>query len=395
MKASRPASAGELPARVIRRLKAPLPGRFAPRQCRSALYGIGLIALSSLSFGTAMAHEGSILPPSSTVASTVPVPTNGDLNPYGIAFVPSGVPSTGALKPGDVVVSNFNAASNQQGTGTTIVKLVTDGAPVTFFQGQNLGLTTALAVLKSGYMLVGNLPTTTGGAIASTGSLLVINPQGGLLSTLKDSTLLDGPWDMTVAVDGTSQVTAFVSNVLNGTVARIDISIGTSGAMLLKSSRIIASGYAHRTDPAALVVGPTGLAYDAAHDLLYVASTNDNAVFAVSGALARTRDDGPGRIVYQDNEHLHGPLALALAPNGDLVTANGDAVNPPDSQHASEIVEFTPEGRFVAQMQVDPTVGAAFGLAFGLSSTGQSQLAAVNDSTNTATVWTLRRHHGE
>lgn len=57
------------------------------------------------------------------------------------------------------------------------MKLVTDGNPVTFFQGQNLGLTTALAVLKSGYVLVGNLPTTNGTAITSTGSLLVITPK--------------------------------------------------------------------------------------------------------------------------------------------------------------------------------------------------------------------------
>jgi len=49
-----------------------------------------------------------------------------------------------------------------------------------------------------------------------------------------------------------------------------------------------------------------------------------------------------------------------------------------------------PQGRFIAQMQVDPTPGSAFGLAFGLSSSGQSQFAAVNDNTNTATVWTLR-----
>ncbi|AXW63356.1 hypothetical protein CJO94_03670 [Ralstonia solanacearum] len=327
------------------------------------------------------------MPPASTVASTVP--TNGDLNPYGIAFVPAGVPAGSALQPGDVVVSNFNAASNKQGTGTTIVKLVTDGNPVTFFQGQNLGLTTALAVLKSGYVLVGNLPTTNGTAITSTGSLLVITPQGALLSELKDPTLLDGPWDMTVIIDKGPQVTAFVSNVLNGTVARIDLNIGASGATLLNSSHIVASGYAHRPDLAALVVGPTGLAYDAAHDVLYVASTNDNAVFAVSRAAALTHDNGPGRVIYQDSTHLHGPLALALAPNGDLVTANGDAINP-DPNQSSEIVEFTPEGRFVAQMQVDPTAGSAFGLAFGLSSSGQLQFAAVNDNTNAATVWTLR-----
>ena len=57
----------------------------------------------------------------STIASTVP--HNGDLNPYGIAFVPPGFPSGGILKPGDVIVANFNNGSNLQGTGTTIVKV--------------------------------------------------------------------------------------------------------------------------------------------------------------------------------------------------------------------------------------------------------------------------------
>jgi hypothetical protein len=386
MKALRQVSSLDPLADVTRLMKPKRAFHAAVRGLRNTACGVGLLALS-LGATWASGDDAPILPPSSTVASTVPA--NGDLNPYGIAFVPSGVPSSSTLKPGDVVVSNFNAQSNQQGTGTTIVKLVTDGTPVTFFQGSDLGLTTALAVLKSGFVLVDNLPTKNG-TIASSGSLLVINPQGGLLSELKDSTLLDGPWDMTVIVDQGSRVTAFVSNVLNGTVSRLDIQIGDSGATLLQSSLIIASGYAHRPDPAALVVGPTGLAYDAAHDVLYVASTGDNAVFAVSSAASRTHDGGIGRLIYQDNMHLHGPLALAFAPNGDLVTANGDAVNP-DPQQPSEIVEFTPEGRFIAQMQVDPTPGAAFGLAFGLSSSGQSQFAAVNDNTNAATVWTLRQ----
>lgn len=384
MKTSRLLSALASPTRMTPPPKSPPPTGFMPRHLRGAICGVGLVVLS---LGSSVAGGQPIIPPTSTVASTVPA--NHDVNPYGIAFVPAGVPAGNMLQPGDVVVSNFNAGSNKQGTGTTIVKLVTDGKPVTFFQGQNLGLTTALAVLKSGYVLVGNLPTTNGSTLSSTSSLLVITPQGKLLSELKDSTLLDGPWDMTVAIDNGARVTAFVSNVLNGTVARIDINIGANGATLLQSSHIIASGYTHRTDPAALVVGPTGLAYDAAHDVLYVASTNDNAVFAVSGAAALAHDNGTGTKIYQDSAHLRGPLALALAPNGDLVTANGDAVNP-DPNQASEIVEFTPSGQFVAQMQVDPSPGSAFGLAFGLSSSGQSQFAAVNDSTNTATVWTLR-----
>ncbi|WP_233271889.1 NHL repeat-containing protein [Paraburkholderia acidiphila] len=356
---------------------------FVPRLRRLAL-GAGLFALS---LGAVQADaQQAILPPAFATSSTVP--TNGDVNPYGIAFVPAGVPSWSPLKPGDVVVSNFNAQSNLQGTGTTIVKIVPNSQPVTFFAGHNLGLTTALAVLRSGFVLVGNVPTADGKNVIAPGSLLVINPQGRLVKELKDARLLDGPWDLTV-IDGGQFVKVFVSDVINGTVARIDLLIGENGVTELPTSTIIASGYLHRTDPAALVVGPTGLAYDGLHDVLYVASTGDNAVFAVYGAAGASHSGGVGRLIYQDNTHLHGPLALALAPNGHLVTANGDAVNP-DPQQPSEIVEFTVDGQFVAQMSADPTAGSAFGLAFGMDSQHHSQFAAVDDSTNTTTVWTLR-----
>ncbi|WP_174906833.1 hypothetical protein [Burkholderia diffusa] len=351
--------------------------------CRAAC-GAGLVVLSS-AFAWAGGNDA-ILPVSSVTASTVPA--NGDVNPYGIAFVPRGVPSWSTLKPGDVVVSNFNAASNAQGTGTTVVKLSPGQTPTTFFQGSNLGLTTALAVLRSGFVLVGNVPAPDGKTVVPPGSLLVIGPQGNLVTQLSSSTLLDGPWDMTV-IDRGQRVTAFVSNVLNGTVARIELAIGSNGVRMLQSSRIIASGYVNRTDPNALVVGPTGLAYDPNIDVLYVASTGDNAVFAIQNAASTNRNAGVGRMIYADAAHLHGPLALALAPNGHLVTANGDAVNP-DPQQPSEIVEFTVTGRFVAQMQVDTVPGAAFGLAFGQGSKGQPEFAAVDDNTNTATIWTLR-----
>ncbi|PVX59505.1 hypothetical protein C7402_15214 [Paraburkholderia unamae] len=365
-----------------------LPGREIgtrpSRFMRHVAYGAALFALS---LASARADDlAPILPPSSVTSSTIPA--NGDLNPYGIAFVPAGVPSWSALKPGDVVVSNFNAKSNLQGTGTTIVKIVPNATPVTFFEGHNLGLTTALAVLRSGVVLVGNVPTKDGKTVIAPGSLLVINAQGRLIRELKDARLLDGPWDLAV-IDGGQFAKVFVSDVLNGTVARIDLAIGENGVTTLPSSTIIASGYVHRTDPAALVVGPTGLAYDPQHDVLYVASTGDNAVFAVYGAAGANHDGGMGRLIYQDSTHLHGPLALALAPNGHLVTANGDAVNA-DAQQPSEIVEFTVDGQFVAEMSVDSTAGSAFGLAFGVDGKGHSAFAAVDDNTNTATVWMLR-----
>ena len=276
MEASRSLSALSSYVGIDRLAKVARTSRFV----RRAVCGTGLLALS---LWTVWAEaQQTILPPQSVTSSTVP--TNGDVNPYGIAFVPAGVPSWSTLKPGDVVVSNFNAApSNLQGTGTTIVKIVPNGTPLTFFQGHNLGLTTALAALRSGFVLVCNVPTTDGKHVIAPGSLLVINPQGGLFRELKDPTLLDGPWDLAV-IDAGPFVRVFVSDVLSGKVARIDLAIGPNGVTELPSSTIIASGYLHRTDPAALVVGPTGLAYDALHDVLYVASTGDNAVFDQSTA---------------------------------------------------------------------------------------------------------------
>jgi DNA-binding beta-propeller fold protein YncE len=180
--------------------------------------------------------------------------------------------------------------------------------------------------LKRGFVLVGNLPTTDGtSSTVQQGSLLILNSAGVLIANLTDATLLDGPWDLAIHDEG-SRAQAFVSNVLNGTVTRLDLSV-TDTAVTVSSSTRIASGYTHRFDPAALVIGATGLAYDTDHDVLYVASTGDNKVFAIDHARAASKDSGTGRVVYTDNVHLHGPLGLALAPNGDLITANGDAVN--------------------------------------------------------------------
>jgi hypothetical protein len=57
-----------------------------------------------------------------TLGSTVP--HNGDVNPYGMAVVEQ---NWGRLVAGDVLVSNFNASSNFQGTGTTIVQMTPHG----------------------------------------------------------------------------------------------------------------------------------------------------------------------------------------------------------------------------------------------------------------------------
>ena len=81
-----------------------------------------------------------------------------------------------------------------------------------------IGLTTALVALKTGWVVVGSLPTTDGtSATAQAGCLLVLDSKGNVVETFYGS-LINGPWDMT-ASDGGDNAALFVTNVLNGTVA--------------------------------------------------------------------------------------------------------------------------------------------------------------------------------
>jgi hypothetical protein len=93
-------------------------------------------------------------------------------------------------------------------------------------------------------------------------------------------------------------------------------------------------------------------------------------------------------VVVNDPTHLHGPLGLARAPNGDLISAQGDAVNP-DPAQPSEIVEFTAAGAFVAEFSVDPASGSAFGLALD-SSSDPIRFAAVDDGQNVLDIWNVK-----
>jgi sugar lactone lactonase YvrE len=330
-----------------------------------------------------------VVPAISTLTPQVvsTVPSNGDVNPYGIAVVPSSFQGKGVLQPGDMLISNFNNAQNLQGTGTTILRIGAGGKTSTFFQGDNsLGLTAGLAVLKSGFVIVGSMPTTDGtSATVQPGSLLVLDANGTLVTTITSSVLIDGPWDLTVNDQG-SNVQVFVSNVLAGTVSRIDMTFAGGMPDIVDEVRI-ASGYGHRGDPAALEIGPGGLVYNASTDTLYVASGLDNAVYAVSHAGTRFNSGGKGALIFQDAMHLHGPLGLAMAPNGDLITANSDAFNV-DPNQPSELVEFTQKGKFVGQFSVDPNNGGAFNVNIQ-SNGGQLQVAAVDDNASTVKIWSL------
>src|SRR5271168_365620 len=110
-------------------------------------------------------------------------PANGDLNPYGLALVPTGFPS-GTVSPGQLLVSNFNnsvAGGNIQGEGTTIVTInpLTGQQVGVFFQGTSpIGFTNALAIASQGFVFAGSVFTTSAGSAAQNGGLLVLDSSG-------------------------------------------------------------------------------------------------------------------------------------------------------------------------------------------------------------------------
>ena len=339
-----------------------------------------------LSQSSAMAGETAFLPP--TVNSST-IPHNGDVNPYGVAFVPAGFPTGGTVASGDVLVSNFNNGNNLQGTGTTIVQLrpggplAPPGTAVVFFASPLAGLSTALGAVRGGFVVVGNVPTKDGsiGTIGQ-GALQVIDRNGKGVQTWSDKHFLDSPWDLTIDDHG-SWARIFVSNVLSGTVTRLDVAVASTGLTVLNKTRI-ASGYKTMPNTSALVLGPTGLAYDGTSDTLFVASTADNAIYAVSQAGHRTSAETLGSLVFA-GPPLRGPLALRFAPNGDLLTANGDAVKA-NVLHPSEIVEITTWGQVVRQYDVDSSQGGSFGIDVVLDPEARYNYAAIDDVTNNLLV---------
>ena len=327
----------------------------------------------------------------STLASTVP--SNGDVNPYGTVVVPH---SIGKLKQGDVLVSNFNNSANLQGTGTTIVEISPGGTRTLFahidasrLPGScpgGVGLTTALVALERGWVIVGSLPTSDGtAATAKAGCLIVLNSNGHPVETFSGG-VINGPWDMT-AFDGGAEAALFFTNVLNGTVAangkvvnrgtvvRIELEVPAQGqgVPVRDETTVIGSGFSERTDPSALVIGPTGVALSG--NTLYVADSLNNRIAAIPNALKRQGTAFAGKDVTS-NGAINDPLGMTIAPNGDILTANGNDGN---------IVETTPGGNQVAHELLDstgspPGAGCLFGVAVV---PGGSGVYFVDDCDNT------------
>jgi hypothetical protein len=365
--------------------------------------GCAFLTVSSVLAAAPAAADGprAVLPSLGTITViTSTVPGNGDVNPYGMAQVRRTV---GNLHAGHILISNFNNSSNLQGTGSTIVDVAPDGTLSQFaalsadsLPGScpgGVGLTTALVVLEQGWVVVGSLPTADGSAAtAQAGCLIVLDSHGNAVETFSGAPI-NGPWDMT-ALDGWQSAKLFVTNVLNGTVAangqvvsqgtvvRLDLRVSGSSMPALESITVIGSGFEERTDPAALVIGPTGVALagdgeDGDAALLYVADTLNNRIVAISNPLRRKSSAGTGRTLSSGGS-LNGPLGLVVTPGGELLTVNGAD---------GFITEISPGGRQRAQALLDgsgspPGAGTLFGLVFDPA----HGVYFVDDGTNTVNL---------
>lgn len=214
----------------------------------------------------------------------------------------------------------------------------------------------------------------------------MIDSSGKLVTTITTGT--NGPWGLAILDQGKTAL-LFISNVLDGTITRIQVSLSGTFSVV-GTPTTIATGYSFGPDTAGLVVGPAGLVYNKKKDTLYVASEDDNAIFAIADASKVGSSTGMGTMIFSDATHLHGPLGLMIAPNGDLVTANADPTAHVDTTQPSELVEFTLNGTFVRQYSIDPNTGSAFAI-LNVPMGNTNQFAYVDDFSSTLNVLRLSK----
>jgi hypothetical protein len=329
----------------------------------------------------------------STLTSTVP--DNGDQNPYAIVVAPV---SAGSIAKDDVLITNFNDHNNLQGLGTTIVRFTPASGKLATFASiprhlpecpGGIGLTTAMAMLKSGWVIVGSLPSEDGTtATKGPGCLLVLDSSGKIAGTITGPNI-NGPWGNMAVIDNGSTASLFVSNtgfdvgapgqnvVDKANVVRINLAMAPGKPPTVVDETVIGDGFGQRADKDVFIIGPTGLALGA-NGALYVSDAIHNRISVIPDAATRKDSAGIGKDLTVDGM-LRRPLAMTTAPNGNLLVING--LN-------GQVVEIDPaSGKQLHALWIDanraqspPGSGDLFGIAMTPSGDG---FYYVKDEVNT------------
>jgi hypothetical protein len=373
--------------------------RTGTRGCRGLGLGLTLGAGTLLGASAAMAADPAPfltgIHHHTTVGSMVP--SNGDQNPYAIVVAPV---SAGTIQKNDVLVTNFNNTANLQGLGTTIMDYNPTTEKVSVFAQIDrklpqcpggVGLTTAMTMLRSGWVIVGSAPSTDGTMnTRGTGCLIVLDSHGHVADALTGS-MINMPWGNMATIDNGTSATLFVSNagfgvgspdgtppvIREATVLRINLAIPAGKPPSVVSETVIGSGFGAQADKSVFLIGPTGLALGP-NGTLFVSDAIGNRIVTIAKATTRTDSAGTGTAVTAQGM-LQRPLAMTFAPNGDLLVVNG--LN-------GQVVEIEPEtGKQVQAAWIDadkaqspPGSGDLFGIALTPAGNG---FYYVEDENNT------------
>ena len=320
------------------------------------------------------------------VTLTSTVAGNGDQNPYALVVVPQ---TMGVLEKDNVLVDNFNNSSNLQGLGTTIMQVnpVTKAAKLFAALPRQLpqcpggvGLTTAMTILKSGWVIVGSTPSQDGTTRTKGDGCLMVLDATGKLADVWTGPDINGPWGNMAVRDNGSTATIFVSmagfdvpgpqvrdpqtgypvTIAKATILRLNLSIPAGGKPVIQSRTVVANGFGQRADRDVFLIGPTGLVL-APNGTLYASDALGNRVVGIPDALTRATSAGTGQEITR-NGLLVRPLALVMAPNGHLLAVNG---------RNGQVVEIDPvAGKQLYAQWIDtnqaqspPGNGDLFGLA--------------------------------
>lgn len=300
-----------------------------------------VVSLTALSHAAHAEPQGLLetLHRDTTLINTVP--DNGDQNPYAVYVAPI---SSGTVKQGDVLVGNFNNSSNLQGTGSTIIDYHPDTKQMSLFAAiprelkqcpGGIGLSTAMVMLKSGWVIVGSTPSNDGTTDTKGAGCLIVLDSSGKVNSVISSPNINDPWGNMAVLDRGTSATLFVSNagfgvgsakgdtpvIHQATVLRLDLDIPAGQAPVVKQETVIGSGFGAKADGGVFLVGPTGLVLSPDQTKLYVSDALSNSVNVIDNPLTRTDSAGMGRSLTQGGL-LHRPLAMVMPPNGHLLVTN-------------------------------------------------------------------------
>lgn len=304
------------------------------------------------------------------IGSTVD-PNNGDMGPRGLSLVQS----TYGLKKGQVSLCNFEDSSGTAGNGTSIEVFNPKAGsnPTSFARNAKIkGCSDTAVTNNNGIYATG----------MTSGLLVAFNNAGKLQKTYGSPNFkqpfsnVDASCAHAKGFCGYSAEYMFTADTTTGEI--VSFSINRYGNHHLLP---VISGFDVNNKSGWSKLGPSGLAYNAKNDTLYVVDGVDNVIDSFSKASELlvaneivVKSGGTkftckypsecGAKVVLHGKPLDAPVAMTLLPNGNLIVAN--------SAGGNKLVEVTPSGTVLDTKVVDKKKTAG---VFGVLAIGK------NDST--------------